>query len=237
MAGYLLTGGNSDCHWDFVLQRTDCSRQDLERYGFGLVLELPQGQSQYTVADMEPLLQFSVDSMEHEKYCVISDASLMTEVVQNKLLKLLEDSNIQFYLFAVNPSKILPTVRSRLIVINMDGENCEGERVNRLFSELPSRKELFYRLHMAKEKDQEHAFFGMNVPLFISEVENLFLLLIGYLSWGECSDKEEILKGMSKLWQTPDMAVRACGICEKHQGKANYTKDDLFVFIAELVEL
>lgn len=237
MAGYLLTGGNNDCYWDFVLQQTDCSKQDLERHGFGLVLELEKEQNQYVVANMEPLMQFSVDSMGHDKYCVITDADFMSDVVQNKLLKLLEDSDIMFFLFAVNPSRILPTVRSRLMTVNMAVVGNGRKRVEELFAGLADRKELFYRMHMAKEKDTEHAFFGMNVPVFISEVENLFLLLIGYLSWGESSGKEDILKGMSRLWQTPEQAVKACDVCEKHQKKANYTKDDLFVFVAELVEL
>lgn len=232
MAGYLIISGSQEKAWEMV-EHLAMPRTELEKNGYSLILN--HEKQNYTVSDLEPLKMFLVEEMDHEKFCVIPDAERLTELLQNKLLKALEDSEVIFFLLSSSEQMMLPTVRSRLQCIRLHTEGTETERVDSLFSKLRKRKDLFELLHIATDKDKECMFYYMDIYGFFHAVEELFMELYVFLSWKDTAT--DVLNNISQYWSTPDEAMQVCQICEEYGKKSNLKAEDLFIFIAEITEV
>lgn len=229
MAGYLIIGGSKESV-EQTIERYAVPLSEIRTSGYGLVLS--KESKQYTVSDLAPLHDFILEACPHERYCIIPDADTLTPVVQNKLLKMLEDSSVVFFLIAKSGTSFLPTVKSRLITLQLP-EPCMYSFTH-LFQGLNSRKELFTRMHLEKEKDPQHIFNTIEPTRFFMETEELFLRAIGYMEWKEACENEELLKSITSLWTTSESLSNVCNICESYAKKTDITKDDFFVFAAEI---
>lgn len=236
MAGYLIIGGSMKEAWETVEQYA-VPKEEMLHSGYGLILSKEENGKQYTVRDMDRLIGFTAEAVSHEKYCVIPEAHLLSSIVQNKLLKLLEDSTICFFLLADSEYQIIPTVKSRLICIRLNQDIKEtSKQIQTLFINLEKRIDLFERMHL-KEKDTKHMFYGMNVPAFFSVVEDLFLTALGYMLWNETGQDKRILTSLTTLWNSQEDLIGVCRICEEYLKKKHITKDDIFIFVTEIVEI
>lgn len=231
MAGYLITGNMSNA-WSIIEEYSE-PKHILENSGYCIILKPEENGKNYTVSDLDQLFQFLPDAMSHQKYCIIPNAETLSEILQNKLLKSLEDSSTIFFLVTNNEHAMLSTVKSRLVKIRLPYQPpAESEMVANMFSSINKREDMLVYLDMDADKNAESLFNTMNPHLFIQEVEKVFLKLLGHYSWGE-----SCIPSMEKLWNNADSCIKACSICERYEKLTTLTKDYFFVFIAELIEI
>lgn len=221
MGGFIVTGENP---WEHIERVSGMTKKEFERgTGHSLLLRPAEGKN-YRVEDLETLFVFAADTLNLRlsRYCVIENAEFLTEIVQNKLLKILEDGDIIFFLIAPDSSVFLDTVRSRLITIT----GSSRRKVSQLeqFRGLNRRTDLFFRLHLM-EKDNENAFFSMSMPDFLLGVQQMFL---GSLT--------EDSMNLGKLWSA-EARISIISICGKYLSLSSLTKEDLFNFIAHICAL
>lgn len=97
---------------------------------------------EYTLADLEPLTSricFQLDEGE-KHYFVIPHGELLTRATANKLLKVLEEPPLGYYfvLLTENEAQLLPTIRSRaLVVARADGDQSSTRSDELLAAVLP----------------------------------------------------------------------------------------------------
>lgn len=151
------------------------------------------------------------------KVFIIDSMDKMTVPAQNKLLKTLEESNT-LIIGTCYEDNLLPTVKSRMQIIRVNDEVDLSEDVKKIFEGVHSSietgelKRLFAILNLVKEKDPK-SFFNVhrdNVKDLICEIAS-------------CFDRPQIMRLSAEH-------------LEKCMG-SNYTKDDFFTYVANVVEI
>lgn len=220
MGGYIVTG---DHPWDYIERISGMKRQEFEK-GTGHSLLLTPDGNKYCVDDIEVLFTFAADApdLSTRRYCIIDKAEYLTEIIQNKLLKILEDGSILFLLIAPDNRSFLATIKSRLITVSTGSQVTVSQLEQ--FRNLNERRDLFFRLHLL-EKDEENSFFNMSMPDFLLGVERLFLESLS----------NDIMK-LGRLW-TEEERIEILSLCERYLTLPFLTKEDLFNFVAHICAL
>lgn len=220
MGGYIVTG---DHPWDYIERISGMKRQEFEK-GTGHSLLLTPDGNKYCVDDIEVLFTFAADApdLNTRRYCIIDKAEYLTEIIQNKLLKILEDGSILFFLIAPDNRSFLATIKSRLITVSTGSQVTVSQLEQ--FRNLNERRDLFFRLHLL-EKDEENSFFSMSMPDFLLGVERLFL-----------ESLSNDIMALGRLW-TEEERIEILSLCERYLAFPFLTKEDLFNFVAHICAL
>lgn len=154
----------------------------------------PTGKSGYRVGDADSFLE-SLSMMPHGDISigVIDDADTMSEIIQNKLLKIIEEppNSTVIILLASNKERLLPTIRSRCKVKFSDTEKEKGfdsKYQNAVDSILNSK--FFYKFRTSIKKDIE----GKNSALELIEMLEDKM----YRELKNGADREFLIKGIEK---------------------------------------
>lgn len=206
--GYLLFGDSARV-WSFFREHTG-----LEDLKTCLILTHEKG-IPYKVEDLSPLSQYIAETAAFCKYCIIPDADCLTEVCQNKLLKAIEDSDVEFFLFAYTDI-FLPTIKSRLQVHWL----TQADRSFRFFDDLKKREDILLRCPL----DDKGYILPVSVYEFIAQTEQIFLDAF------TCP-----LSAVSSLWNELERVHVTC-LCEDYlHRRVPLTRDDLFAFLVQII--
>ena len=100
----------------------DTRQVDLKNYMDLLWIAPDEDNKQYNVDDFEELWKFlSFNSINlSQRYIIITEAHLLTPIIMNKLLKVLEEPQEKITFFMLNPraAKLLPTLLSRAVILS-----------------------------------------------------------------------------------------------------------------------
>ena len=123
---YILEGRSKEARESFIgelMSGLGCTALDEVR------MEM-SGNNQYKVKDASAFIErLMMDPYGDYLVGIIDDADRLTEIVQNKLLKTIEEpgSSVVLLLGASNPDGLLNTVRSRCMTIRISDYGFEGE--------------------------------------------------------------------------------------------------------------
>lgn len=226
MAGKIVYGGTMESQLDFFHQ--DTGIVELESKPNLLVLK--PGEKGYVVDDLAPIFVLADAKMPEQKYVLLFGADRLRTDMQDKLLKVLEDSNIFFYLFCSKDAVLLATVRSRLSSAYLDTQSMEEDRANQIFGSIQRRGDLFEYLGLT-EKDIK---LDIAYQEFIRCVEQLFISLFEFLDGIVPSNNSDVVRNMSQCWGSQAEVAVLIFLCEDESDYTNYTKDDFFLFISKL---
>lgn len=195
--------GPADHAWDYINKNFNIDKKRC------FILEREDMSKDYKVSDLTPLGTYVSDDTNFQKACIIPEAERLSETVQNKLLKVIEDSDTDFYLLASSADNLLPTIKSRLCQFYVEKDDTGFP----YFSSLATRIELFEKYPVTKKEFVQ----PMPVYSFIRKTEDTFLK--AYL-------QPDLI---SRLWNEKEIE-RVCSVCEDFLKKSYLTKDDLFAF-------
>ena len=205
--GAIFYTSDKEAAWVFLSEHYKVDRKRC------LILER-EDDREYKVADLHSLTEYSADLTEFQKVCIIPDADFLSEIVQNKLLKLIEDSDVDFYLFSSSADQLLPTIKSRLCQFYIEN----GQANFSYFSGLTGRREILGRVPVHKKEYK----MPLSAVDFIRNTEEVFLS--AYIH----------PENVSGLW-SEDEIYEVCSICEEYEKKPLLTKDDLFSFLISVI--
>jgi len=105
-----------------------------------LMIDVEEDKKSIGIGDVSKIFSFisTKPFSEKSKVVIILHADLLTEEAQNSLLKTIEEASkyIEIYLEASSIKKILPTIISRCILINLGTEKIKSDPTRKNFFEL-----------------------------------------------------------------------------------------------------
>lgn len=189
----------------------------------------PNEKGKILVEDIQEIYRVSslATGSEKGRCCILLGFSQATETVQNKLLKVLEDGSMHFFIAASSARYLLDTVKSRCVFEDASfSEQEQQEQYLAPFKSLKNKGQLLSNLHLSKDKDPLN-FYEVNK----GDIKNAFLQWKRFLYTTFETNSHPI----REMFGDASIVVFLEDL-DNAVASENFTKDDFFYMVAKFIE-